>query len=60
MDRLVKISAVLNLVLLGLVVIGGPFLIGKSRKVYSASDYLTTLVSGFFLVVLVGRCLGWW
>ncbi len=62
MDSLVRFSAWFSLVASIIVVVLGPFLIGKpkSESVHTASSYIAFVLSSAMMVILVGRVFDWW
>jgi len=60
MDILVTLCAIAGIILVAVGILGGPFSIGDERGTYTAGTYLTVLLEGGIVIILAGRCLGWW
>lgn len=61
MDITVRIVAVMLLVLAGLYTVLAPFSIGKKREgVVTGAQCVVTMLQNVCIVIIVGRCLGWW
>jgi hypothetical protein len=60
MNTIVYVCAWLELAIIILGVIGGPFLIDKPRGMYTSWSYIIGLVVTIPCFVLVGYVFGWW
>lgn len=54
------ILAVIVIILACIEIFGGPLRIGKDQGLYSATDYIVSLIAKFMLIGLCGRVLDWW
>lgn len=59
-DLIVAIAASILGVYASIAIFCNPFVIGKERKPYSASNYLFELSWAISVFVVVGRIFGWW
>lgn len=61
MDSLIKCVAYISLGVVVLYILLAPFIIGKERGIFKASDFLYGLILDCaILTLLSGRVLGWW
>jgi hypothetical protein len=60
MDVVVKIAGWASLVFSVIAIFLGPSLIGKERGPFTSGEYTISLINKILVILLVGRCLGWW
>ena len=60
MDIVVMIATIILLVLAGINIFVGPFMIGKERKPATADVYVIQLLISGLVIIVSGRVLGWW
>ena len=60
MNFFVNVATIILLILAGLNVFVGPFMIGKERKPTTADVYVIQLLISGLVIIVSGRVLGWW
>ena len=60
MNFFVNVDTITLLILAGLNVFVGPFMIGKERKPATADVYVIQLLISGLVIIVSGRVLGWW
>jgi hypothetical protein len=60
MNIVISVALSYLIILAVLTVIGGPFLIGRERRPYTAGNYLFEVSWCVCVVIVAGRLINWW